>query len=182
MSDVPFVVRSQDADHPFFLGVYMSGWAALESKSGFDPSATQAGYGDPDFVEMVTPSQWLSNYVFFTDPTYPETNLVFVRQKTDGIFPDVVLDCAGVLGGWLPIDSAGDFEVTRVDLVRHDFEPQGNCDNGRHRASSQAPFGLTVWGWGSPETNPGSGAVSYGYPAGLTAASINTVQVVIPPQ
>ena len=33
----------------------------------------------------------------------------------------LTLDCAGTLGGWTAIDST--HEYTRVDLVRHDFEP-----------------------------------------------------------
>ena len=39
------------------------------------------GYGDPDFVVSVPPEQYLSDYVFFADPTYPETNLVMIRAK-----------------------------------------------------------------------------------------------------
>ena len=42
------------------------------------------------------PEQYLQQYVFFTDPTYPETNLVVVRARgTDGQFHDVNLDCGG---------------------------------------------------------------------------------------
>ena len=57
--------------HPFMLFTYMSGsqWTMLQ----------HSGYGDPDFVLSVPPQQYLNDYVFFTDPTYPETNLVIVR-------------------------------------------------------------------------------------------------------
>jgi hypothetical protein len=73
---------------------------------------------------------------------------------------------------------AGSYEYTRVDLVRHDFQKQGNCDNGAHQASSTAPFGLTVWGWGSQETGAfGTTDVSYAYPAGAGVVPINTVVV-----
>jgi hypothetical protein len=56
--------------------------------------------------------------------------------------------------------------------------------------SSAEPLGLTVWGWGSPETRPGEAApcdntqpnnscdVSYGYPAGENVRPINEVIVV----
>jgi hypothetical protein len=49
---------------------------------------------------------------------------------------------------------------------------------------SDGPFGLWVWGWGTPLTQPnGMGIftenVSYGYPAGMNVQPIN--QVVIPP-
>jgi len=145
------------------------------------------GRGDPEFVNVIPPAQFLSSYVFFTDPTYPETNLVFVRgPQVGGVFADVTLDCAGTLTGWQPIGSSG-YEFTRIDLVRHDFDPQGECNNGRHEMTSTAPFGVTVWGWGSAETggiygDPSAGgffsqAVSYAYPAGMSVKPINDVVV-----
>jgi hypothetical protein len=45
--------------------------------------------------------------------------------------------------------------------------------------SSTEPFGLWVWGWGTPETSMFTANVSYGYPAGENVAPIN--QVVVPP-
>jgi hypothetical protein len=36
-----------------------------------------------------------------------------------------------------------------------------------------------VWGWGTPETNPTTAGVSYGYPGGMNVQPIN--QVVILP-
>jgi hypothetical protein len=173
-TDTPFVVRSQDAQHPFLLLSYMSGAETLP------PNAFGQGYGDPDVVRAVPSPQWRPGYVFFTDPTYPETDLVVVRKRGSSGFADVTLDCAGTLSGWQPVDSADTYELTRVDLVRHEFQKQGACDNGRHQASSDQPFSLTVWGWGTPETNTLTGYVSYGYPAGENLAPIN--QVVVPPQ
>jgi hypothetical protein len=164
----PFVVKSQDADHPFLFVGYMTGAA------GITPSN---GYGDADFVRTVPTDQYLSRYVFFTDPTYPETNLVVTRKRTNGVFADVSLDCAGTLGSWQTIDSEHQF--TRIDLVRHDFQPQGKCDNGRHEMTSAGPFGLTVWGWGTPETTTYTGYVSYGYPAGENVQALTNV--VVPP-
>jgi hypothetical protein len=55
----------------------------------------------------------------------------------------------------------------------------GNCSSGRHEMKSGAPFGLWVWGWGSPETTIDTKYVSYGYPAGMSVAPVNSV--VIPP-
>jgi len=167
----PFVVKSQDADHPFLLVGYMTG------ASGVTPSS---GYGDADFVRTVPTDQYLARYVFFTDPTYPETNLVVTRKRQNGTFSDVTLDCAGTLGGWQTVDA--DHEYTRIDLVRHDFQPQGGCDNGRHEMSSDAPFGLTVWGWGTPETSDYTGYVSYGYPAGQNVQTLTTVVVPVQPK
>ncbi len=163
-------MKSQDASHPFMLFALMSG-------SGWSQLADTSGYGDPDFVISVPPQQYLRNYVFFTDPTYPETNLVVVRAPNGSMsFDDVTLDCAGALTGWQPV---GGYEWTRFDLIRHDFVNQGNCSNGRHTIASKSPFGLWVWGWGTPETTTTTHNVSYGYPGGMNVQPIN--QVVIQP-
>jgi hypothetical protein len=113
--------------------------------------------------------------VFFTDPTYPETDLVIVREKgTDGQFHDVKLDCAGTLSGW---QTVGAYEWTRADLQTGNFTPVGNCNNGRHEITSTAPFGLQVWGWGTPNTTSFTANVSYGYPGGMNLAPINSVVI-----
>ncbi|MEJ7731124.1 MAG: IgGFc-binding protein [Polyangiaceae bacterium] len=180
----PFVVKSQDADHPFYMSGHMTGCMVVGG--GFDqPDGCP---GDPETVNVIPPAQFLKSYVFFTDPTYPETNLVFVRKRGPDGFADVSLDCAGALTGWQPADSSGNYEYTRFDLVRGNFEGQGNCDNGRHEVSSDAPFGVTVWGWGTAATggspDPGnplpgfySQWVSYAYPAGASVQSITEVEV-----
>ncbi len=172
ITDQPFVVKSQDTMHPFMLFTYMSGsqWNMLSQHQTL-------GYGDADFVISVPPQQYMSDYVFFTDPTYPETNLVIVRkQNKEMTFDDVTLDCAGVLTGWQPV---GEYEWTRIDLISHNFVNQGNCSTGRHEIKSTSPFGLWVWGWGTPETTTFTMNVSYGYPGGMNVQPINTV--VIPP-
>src|SRR5262249_40310234 len=104
------------------------------------------------------------------------TNLVVVRSKVNGKFADVNLDCAGTLTGW---QSVGDCEWTRTDLVTGNFAPVGSCSTGRHEMSSANPFGLTLWGWGTPLTMTFTQNVSYGYPAGMNVVPIN--DVVIPP-
>ena len=163
----PFVVRSQDADHPFLLFAYMSG---SQWQPGLD------GYGDPDFVISVPPEQYMRDYVFFADPTYPEGNLVVVRAKQNGKFEDVELGCSGKLTGWKAV---GDFEWTRTDLITGNFKGVSGCSSGRQEMKSAAPFGLWVWGWGTPQTPSFTANVSYGYPAGMNVTPIN--QVVIPP-
>ncbi len=168
----PFVVRSQDAQHPFYMSAHMTGAQA------FDPG--NDGRGDAEFVNVIPTDEYLESYVFFADPTYSETNLVLVRAKGPKGFSDVTLDCAGPLTGWQPIDACGRYEYTRTDLVRFNFAKQGNCDNGRHEIKSESPFGLTVWGWGSGATGSFSTQyVSYAYPAGAGVQPINSV--VIPP-
>jgi hypothetical protein len=48
--------------------------------------------------------------------------------------------------------------------------------------SSAEAFGLWVWGWGTPETDPVFTAnVSYGYPAGEGLIPINEVVVSVIP-
>jgi hypothetical protein len=156
------------------------------------------GEGDPEFVNVVPPAQYLPRYMFFTDPTYPETELVVTRRRvaTEAgfAFPEVTLDCAGVLTGWQSIGS-GAYQFTRIDLSTGDFQGVGNCNNGVHRIAAStggAPvsgpaIGVTIWGWGSgltygPDVTPDDEAnprftrwVSYGYPAGANIAPLNTV-------
>jgi hypothetical protein len=161
----PFVVSSQDLQHPFMLFGYMTSSMHVEE-----------GYGDPDFVLMVPPQQYLKQYVFLTDPTYPETNLVLVRTRgKDQQYHDVTLDCLGVVTGWTAIDT--EHEYARVDLSTGNFQSVGNCSTGRREIKSDAPFGLTVWGWGTPLTTVDTKNVSYGYPGGMSGISINNVLI-----
>jgi hypothetical protein len=169
----PFTVSSQDAAHPFYLAAYMTGCAA--NAGGQNGPAGCAG--DPEFVNVIPDAQYLASYTFFTDPTYPETNLVFTRGKDkNGKYHDVTLDCIGTLTGWTDINPS--FQFTRADLSKGNFQKQGTCDNGLHVASSDGTFGLTVWGWGSKASAPFmSEAVSYAYPAGASIQPVNTVIV-----
>lgn len=161
----PFIVTSQDAEHPFYLASYMTGGDQFN------------GEGDPEWVNVVPAAQYLNDYVFFTDPTYSETDLVVVRRPdANGTYAEVNLDCAGDLTGW---QTVGDFQYTRVDLVTGNFQDVGACSNGRHRMTSDLPFGLTVWGWGSVNSSFFTQYVSYAYPAGVSVQPIN--EVVIPP-
>ena len=161
----PFVVRSQDAKHPFLMSAHMTG------------GQQYGGAGDPEFVQVVPPAQYLRDYVFFTDPTFPETNLVVVRAQSGGSFKDVSVDCAGKLGGWQPVGNGGKYEYTLLDLSRHNFQGQNGCDNGRHEAKSDGPFDITVWGWGTAETQIMTTYVSYAYPAGASVSALSSVVV-----
>jgi hypothetical protein len=163
----PFVVRAQDGKHPFYLGAYMTG------------SADFAGVGDPEWHNVVPPQQYLRRYVLFTDPTYPESSLVVVRvrSKQTKNFEPVTLKCRGEVMGWTPIgDGTGDYEWTRVNLVTGNFVNVEGCSNGPHEMSSEAPFGVTVWGWGTTQQTL---RVSYAYPAGAGFKPIN--EIVVPP-
>jgi hypothetical protein len=166
-----FIVRSQGSSHPFYLAAYMTGGESYN------------GEGDPDWVNVIPPAQFLDSYVLVADPTFPETNLVVVRRKskimTEG-FKDVTLDCLGPISGWKPL--GGDpkdpdshrHEYARVDLTTGTFQGVGGCSSGRRELSSGLPFGVTVWGWGS-KAAPGTELVSYGYPGGASVQPINKV-------
>lgn len=94
-----------------------------------------------------------------------------------------------MLTGWQPVGTSGEFEYTRFDLIRGSFEPQGACNNGRHEITSDSPFGVTVWGWGSAATGGSylvdrnyTQAVSYAYPAGGALRAVNAVVVSTAPR
>jgi hypothetical protein len=159
----PFVVTSQDKDHPFYFGGHMTGQMS---------QGQQFGTGDPEWVNIVPPAQYMDKYIFFTDPTMGNTNLVVVRRKaSDGTFKDVSLDClSGPVSGWQPIGTSN-YEYTRVDITTGNgvATSVNGCNNGLHEMHSDEPFGLTVWGWDS--------FVSYAYPAGAKIEFINDVQI-----
>lgn len=160
----PFVVTSQDSEHPFYASAFMTGGAPFN------------GAGDPDWVNLIPVEQFQDHYVFFTDPTYSETELVVVRNAVDGVFADVHLDCAGPLVAWKPLGDG--LEWTRVQLVTGNFKKVGNCANGRREMNSDNPFGVTVWGWGSAASELFyTRFVSYAYPAGATIRAINDIVV-----
>jgi hypothetical protein len=167
----PFVVTSQDSSHPFMLFQYMSG-------SGWTYMKNSGGYGDPDFSVQVPPQQYLSYYVIMTDPSYPETSLTLIRRP-DAMnnFQDVSIEClTGPITGW---QTVGSYQYTRLDLQTGNFTDVNGCSNGRHQLTSTAPFGLSVWGWGTPVTTSFTANVSYSYPGGMNVQPINTV--VVPP-
>ncbi|CAN5216464.1 hypothetical protein BH11MYX1_BH11MYX1_28500 [soil metagenome] len=164
-STIPFVVTSQDAMHPFYVGQYMSG---CSTTSGSRPGDLEGCLGDEEFVNILPPAQWLSSYVFFTDPTYTTTNLVIVRKVTATGFQDVTVDCLGVIGGWQPVADGATYQITNVDLQRG--APVGTCTNGRHTTTSAGGFNVMVWGLAS--------AASYAYPAGGNVGKINPVVVI----
>jgi hypothetical protein len=163
-SDRAFVVRSQDAMHPFALAQLMT---TANLPGGSRPGATAPIFapmlGDEEFVIVFPPSQYLDHYVFFTDPTYATTNLTVVRARgSDGRFAAVTIDCLGEIGGWRTVGD-GRYETTTVDLMRANV-PVGACTNGRHVAESNAPFGIVVWGLDT--------YASYAYPAGGNARQL----------
>ncbi len=158
-TDRPFVVRSQDSGHPFYVASVMSG---VELSS--------SGLGDPETALTIPTDQWLDSYVFFSDFTYALSGVFVTRRKTNGEFRDVTLECAGVLTDWQPINA--DYEWTYAELSRFGKPvpyPAGTCTDGVNRIRSDGPFSMTVWGLGR--------ASSYAYPGGAGLRPITDVHV-----
>jgi hypothetical protein len=169
-----FTVSSQDGKHPFTITEYMPG-APNQCLPGCGNDSFFAGQpcglGDEDWVVLLPPKQFLHKYVFFTDPTYATTQLVFTRQKGPSGFSDVNLAClGGPVTGWQPVGTGGMYEVAYVNLV-FGGAAVANCATSQHQATSDGNFGVIVWGtdW----------YASYAYAAGGNAANLNTV--VVPP-
>lgn len=158
----PFVVRSQDANHPIAVYAYMSG---LE----FSGAAKEDG--DPEITYVIPTEQYLSNYVFYADQSFRNTHLVVVRSRSEGRdFQPVSLDCAGPLEGWKPVGSDGKHEFVRVSLKKEGADQTlgtGLCTAGRHEMNSTGPFTVTVWGTDV--------AASYAYPGGAALRKLNDV-------
>jgi len=170
-TELAFKVSGQDAKHPFALAQMM---VTANLPGGTRPGATAMGYppmlGDEEFVVVLPPAQYLDRYAFFTDPTYPTTNIVVTRARKANKFEPVTVGCLGELDGWEPVGDEGFYEFTTVDLVRAGVGVKG-CENGLHLAESAGPFGLVVWGLDSYS--------SYAYPAGGNASALSDV-VIIP--
>lgn len=171
-----FVVRTQDPDHAIYLAAYMSGGGTVQNgPPDILGGQDMLGKGDPEFVNVVPAGQYLSSYSFFADPTYGDTSLVVVRSKGEKGFSDVTLDCAGVLTGWQPVGTRGQYEWVRVDLAIGGGPGQTfgstTCQNGLQRMKSDGAFTATIWGWDL--------YASYAYPGGLAQRKL--VTTALPP-
>ena len=167
-ADRPFVARSQDTDHPFYLAEYMTG--------GGNATAFN-GEGDPEFVNVVPSGQYLSDYTFYSDPTYTESSIVLVRRKGPRGFEDVSLDCAGGnVPGFAPLGTSGLFEFARVDLVvqgagKSVLANDKKCGFGLQHLASRGLFAATLWGWSS--------YASYAYPGGVGQRRLVSRELVV---
>ncbi len=166
MTDEIFVVRSQDAKHPFHVNVYMTGAAY----PGSELPGGGLVLGDPEFVNIPPTDQYLDRYVFFTDFTFQDTTLTVVRRRTATGFVPVELECAGEITGFMPLGSNGEYEYAWVQLTTSflgEKFAKGTCNYGRQEAHSTGPFAITVWGLGQQ--------ASYGYVGGIGLRPINDV-------
>ncbi|AKU93857.1 hypothetical protein AKJ09_00521 [Labilithrix luteola] len=159
-----FTVRSQDEQHPFFVGSFMP---SADYRGGH----TGAVPGDPEFVNVVATDQYLDRYVFFTDFTFAQTTLTVVRRKTASGFAPVNLDCAGEISDFRPIGTSGEYEYAWL-LLTSSYIGQSfgasTCGYGRHEITSSGPFEVTVWGTDY--------YASYGYPGGTGLRPISPVK------
>ena len=103
----------------------------------------------PSSSTSCRPSSTSRAYTFFTDPTYPETNLVLVREQADGgAFADVTPRLRRH-GHGLAADRcrATQLEYARIDLVTGNFQPvrataTTACTSRRARAVRARRVGL----------------------------------------
>lgn len=167
-----FIVRSQDAMHPFaFAQLMTSSTVPSGSREGALEPYMGRLLGDEEFVLAFPPAQFLERYVFFSDPSYPTTSLTIVRKRrTNGTFAPVNIDCIGDVTGFRAVGAGAPhaYEFATVDLLRAGRSATG-CTNGRHTALSDGPFGITVWGLDS--------YASYAYPAGGNAAVLQAIPI-----
>ena len=167
-----FVVTSQDEQHPIYVAGYMTGGGQGPGAQALpnDVLYNYGGLGDPEYVNVIPAVQYLSDYVFFVDPTYAESALVLVRPKAAASPVDVKLDCAGVVTGWTALGAR--YEYALVPITHH-FQPVlypgGSCGPGRRTMTSDQPFGVTVWGYDR--------FASYAYPAGAGARPVTPVHI-----
>jgi hypothetical protein len=110
-----------------------------------------AGTGDPAMTLSVPIDQYRTHYQFHAPTNYDGGNFVNVTAR---VGTAVQLDGAAVTG-WTTIPGT-EFAVARV--------PLSNSGNGNHTAVSDAPFGITVYGYGQ--------YTSYWYPGGLDLTPI----------
>lgn len=151
-SDEPFVVRSQDADHPFYVG-------ALMLPASFVAGDDEVAEGDPEWVNVVPTSQFVSDVTFVVDPTFVNTSIVITRKHDASA--KTAIDCLGVIDTWTTV---GSYDIAEVTISRRNQAPGACANGGAHRVWGTTPFSATVWGWDANS--------SYAYP---TAQNVKTL-------
>jgi len=106
--------------------------------------------GDPSFSLATPVEQFRSSYAFLAPETFAQSWVVVTASTGQ----TVTLDGQSV-DGWRLVEGT-DFQTARVRV-----------DGGAHSMRSSAPFGVSVYGFGS--------YTSYMYPAGLDLRVINLI-------
>ena len=130
------------ADQPILVAQFMPGSTAL-------PVAV--GSGDPSLSMAIPSAQFRSSYIFVASHTY-YVNFVNVIAPAGAV---VTLDGAPIDASEFSAIGASGFSVARHELSQTD----------NHTASSTAPFGIVVYGYGKQ--------TSYMYPGGLDLRALN---------
>ena len=145
----PFVVRSQDAQHPFYLASYMTGGGALRRAPAIPSSSTSCR---PRSTCRATRSSPIPR----TRRRTWSSSACAIRRAAR--CPTSRSTARALLGGWQPVGTSG---TLRVDARRPlDGRLPGRRRLRQRRArrsrrpSSSARFGVTVWGWGNDVTWP----------------------------
>ncbi|WP_434421880.1 IgGFc-binding protein [Nannocystis pusilla] len=146
-------------DQPFMLLQFMTGCYNVIKTTGNPNSCSQGPTGDPYMIQVPPIEQWMTALPFLTDTSYPRDFAILMREAGTTI----ELACLGVVPDDHFTAIAGtNYEVGYVEL--DDNSGEGNCADGAHFISADAPIGVMVAGldW----------ATSYGYPGGLNFKSL----------
>lgn len=171
-ADVPFLVAS-DQDHPIEVMNLMKGAEATTFDSGLsNPDQLGNLRGDPAITLSVPVEQYLSEYIFLSDPTYAYNFVVVVRTVPG---QQVHLDCFDPIPESHFQNVADDYSIATVTLSSENQATKptdGTCQGAgavRH-AWSDHPFGIWVYGYYQD--------TSYGYPGGMNLEQVNDIIVV----
>ena len=137
---------------PLDLVRYSEGF---QTPKGCTTSLSHGNLGDPGMSAAVPVTQWRKNYIFLTPDTY-RYDFVTITVKTDEGDPDVLLDGKQLTTKLTPLKGT-DYSYARLRVT-----------DGPHTISSDAAFGLEVYGY---DCN-----VSYAYTGGSNLKAINPIQ------
>lgn len=171
-AEAPFLVYS-DQDHPIEVMNLMKGAEATTFDSGLsDPDQLGNLRGDPAITLSVPVEQYLSEYIFLSDPTYAY-NFVVVASASPT--PQIHLDCFDPIPSGRFQQISGDYSVATIVLSSEHAsvkQPDGQCqDSGEvHHIWGDEPFGIWVYGYYQD--------TSYGYPGGMNLEQVNDVIIV----
>lgn len=167
----PFVVESDGA--PFSLSQYMAGAmgtnpsvAATRGGCFWETEAGACPLGDTDWIHLVAPQHFSTQFVFAADPTYGVTSLALIRDRRTVRVP-IELSCDVSIDDWIAVGESG-FEVAYVDLFRSGSRI-ADCGASLHRLTSDVPFGMVLWGLDRD--------ASYGFAAAGPLHALNDLQI-----
>ncbi|MDY0004562.1 MAG: IgGFc-binding protein [Polyangia bacterium] len=167
----PFLVSS-DQDHPIEVMNLMKGAQATAEDSGVSVDGLGNLRGDPAITLSVPVEQYLSEYVFLSDPTYAYNFVVVVRSDPSSV---IHLDCFDPIPNDRFTPVSGDYAIATINLTSENTSvrmPDGSCQSWGevHHVWGTHPFGIWVYGYYQD--------TSYGYPGGMNLEEVNEIIVV----